>query len=67
MPGTRFQLSDPLTQQLQFGRRGQQYLTLAYQVDTGAKRSLWIGKERTEANFREFFQLLGPEVIADLK
>jgi transposase len=48
-------------------QRGQQYLTLAYQIDAGAKRLLWIGKERTEASFREFFQLLGPEVIAGLK
>jgi transposase len=48
-------------------KRGQQYLTLVYQIDAGAKRLLWIGKERTEASFREFFDLLGDEVSAGLR
>jgi transposase len=48
-------------------KRGQQYLTLVYQIDAGAKRLLWIGKERTEDSFREFFKLLGTEVSEGLK
>lgn len=48
-------------------KRGQQYLTLAYQIDAGAKRLLWIGKERTEESFREFFKLLGSEASQGLK
>lgn len=48
-------------------KRGHQYLTLVYQIDAGTKRLLWIGKERTEASFREFFTLLGAEVSKGLR
>jgi transposase len=48
-------------------KRGHQYLTLVYQIDAESKRLLWIGKERTEASFREFFQLLGDEVGGSLR
>lgn len=48
-------------------KRGHQYLTLAYQIDAGAKRLLWIGKERTEASFRGFFRLLGEEMSKGLR
>lgn len=48
-------------------KRGHQYLTLVYQIDAGTKRLLWIGKERTEASFREFFRLLGEEVSKGLR
>jgi transposase len=48
-------------------KRGQQYLTLVYQIDARTKRLLWIGKERTEASFREFFHLLGDEVGQGLR
>lgn len=48
-------------------KRGHQYLTLAYQIDAGTKRLLWIGKERTEESFRKFFTLLGEEVSKGLR
>ena len=38
-----------------------------YQIDLGCTRLLWIGKERTEDSFREFFKLLGTEVSQGLK
>ena len=39
--------------------RGHHYLTVVYQLDQGAKRLLWVGKERTEATLRQFFGWLG--------
>lgn len=48
-------------------KRGHNYLTLVYQIDAGAKRLLWIGRERTEASFREFFNLLGDEASKGLR
>lgn len=39
--------------------KGHRYLTLVYQIDAGRRRLLWIGKERTQATFHGFFDLLG--------
>ena len=41
-------------------RKGQNYLTLVYQINDGCRRLLWIGKERTQASFHTFFDMLGP-------
>src|SRR5205085_670281 len=38
---------------------GHKYLTVVYQIDQGARRLLWIGRERTEATFRKFFDEFG--------
>jgi transposase len=38
---------------------GHKYLTVVYQIDQGARRLLWIGRERTEATFRQFFEEFG--------
>ena len=48
-------------------KRGHKYLTLVYQIDAGSKRLLWIGKERTEESFRQFFELLGNDVGGKLR
>lgn len=40
-------------------KKGHKYLTLVYQINPGCIRLLWIGLERTEASFQEFFNLLG--------
>jgi len=39
--------------------KGHKYLTLVYQIDQGATRLLWIGKDRTVASFTQFFDLIG--------
>ena len=39
--------------------RGHHYLTVVYQLDAGAKRLLWVGKDRTEATIRQFFGWFG--------
>jgi transposase len=44
-------------------QKGHRYLTLVYQIDEGCKRLLWVGRERTEASLRGFFQIL-PENVA---
>lgn len=41
--------------------KGHKYLTVVYQIDQGLRRLLWVGRDRTEASFRRFFQTFGPE------
>ena len=38
---------------------GHKYLTVVYQIDEGARRLLWVGKERTVESFRGFFAMFG--------
>jgi transposase len=38
-----------------------------YQIDSGCKRLLWIGKDRTAKTFGGFFQMLGPERSARIR
>jgi len=40
-------------------QKGHHYLTLVYQINAGSRRLLWIGKERTQATFHGFFDMLG--------
>jgi transposase len=39
--------------------KGHKYLTLVYQIDKGCKRLLWIGDDRSERCFHQFFDWLG--------
>lgn len=39
-------------------RRGHRYLTLVYQLDEGAKRLLFVARDRTEASLNGFFDIL---------
>jgi len=48
-------------------QKGHKYLTLVYQIDKGAKRLLWIGKDRTAKTFLRFFRMLGKERSKKLK
>jgi transposase len=48
-------------------RRGHRYLTLVYQIDTGCKRLLWIGRERTEESLRRGLELLGETFCSGLR
>jgi transposase len=48
-------------------QKGHRYLTLVYQIDEGCKRLLWIGRDRTEASFRKFFEVLGEERSGKLR
>lgn len=41
--------------------RGQKYATLVYQIDAGAKRLLWVGKDRTMKTLLRFFKDFGEE------
>jgi transposase len=47
--------------------RGHKYLTLVYQIDQGATRLLWIGKERTIESFQSFFTLIGEPLAAQIQ
>ena len=48
-------------------QKGHKYLTLVYQIDSGSKRLLWIGKDRTTKTCLRFFRLLGKERSGKLK
>lgn len=48
-------------------KRGHKYLTLVYQIDSGCKRLLWVGKERTEKTLGQFFDLLGDQICPTLR
>ena len=41
--------------------QGQKYATLVYQIDAGAKRLLWVGKDRTTKTLLKFFKMFGEE------
>jgi transposase len=38
---------------------GHKYLTVVYQIDQGARRLLWVGKDRTKATITGFFTMFG--------
>ena len=48
-------------------QKGHKYLTLVYQIDSGCKRLLWIGQDRTAKTFLRFFRMLGKERSSKLK
>src|SRR5262249_26035370 len=48
-------------------QRGHHYLTLVYQIDAGARRLLWVGRDRTEESLRGFFRTLGDEAKASIR
>jgi len=39
--------------------KGHKYLTVVYQIDHGLRRLIWVGRERTEDSFRQFFGAFG--------
>lgn len=39
--------------------KGHKYITMVYQIDAGARRLLWIGKDRTAKSLLRFFQMFG--------
>jgi transposase len=39
--------------------KGHKYLTVVYQIDKGARRLLWVGRDRTKATLRRFFTMFG--------
>jgi transposase len=39
--------------------RGHKYLTVVYQIDSGCKRLLWVGKDRTIKTLLRFFRAFG--------
>jgi hypothetical protein len=47
--------------------KGHKYLTLAYQIDAGFTRLLWVGKERTIASFEGFFTVIGKQLAAQIE
>lgn len=48
-------------------RRGHEYLTLVYQIDSHCKRLLWIGQHRSEVTIKGFFTWFKAERAAKLE
>lgn len=42
-------------------KKGHKYLTMVYQIDQGRRRLLHIARDRTQASFNSFFDMLGEE------
>ena len=42
--------------------KGHHYLTLAYQIEPGMTRLLWVGEKRTKESFQKFFDLIGKDL-----
>src|SRR5664280_2181432 len=47
--------------------KGHKYLTLVYQIDQGATRLLWVGKERTIESFQGFFTVIGEQLASQIE
>ena len=47
--------------------KGHKYLTLVYQIEDGATRLLWVGKERTIESFEKFFTLIGKTLASQIE
>ena len=48
-------------------RKGHQYLTLVYQIDSRCRRLLWVGQDRTEQTLNHFFDLYGDAISGTLR
>jgi transposase len=48
-------------------RKGHKYLTLVYQIDSGCRRLLWIGENRTAKTLLRFFKMFGRQRTAALQ
>jgi transposase len=46
--------------------KGHKYLTLVYQIDLGATRLLWVGRERTIESSQGFFTVIGDELASKI-
>jgi transposase len=49
------------------GKRADQFLTVIYQIDSHCRRLLWVGRRRTQATLRRGLQVLGSEVVKELR
>jgi transposase len=49
------------------GLKADNFLTVIYQIDTGCRRLLWVGRRRSQATLRRGLKALGPEVIKGLR
>lgn len=48
-------------------KHGHRFVTLVYQIDSGSRRLLWIGRDRTEKTLHGFFDLLGSQLRPTLR
>ncbi len=46
------------------GKRADNFLTVIYQIDSGCRRLLWVGRRRTQVTLRRGLAALGPAVVS---
>ena len=49
------------------GKRGDNFLTVIYQIDSHCRRLLWVGRRRTRSTLRRGLTTLGPAVVSGLR
>lgn len=49
------------------GKRADNFLTVLYQIDSGCRRLLWVGRRRTQATLKKGLAALGPKVVKGLQ
>jgi transposase len=49
------------------GKRADNFLTVIYQIDSGCRRLLWVGRRRSETTLRRGLKVLGPEVVKGIR
>jgi transposase len=49
------------TDEICWRKKKEKFVTVVYQLDSGSRRLLWIGRDRTAKTFRSFFDWLGLE------
>lgn len=49
------------TDEICWRKKKEKFVTVVYQLDSGSRRLLWIGRDRTAKTFRSFFDWLGQE------
>jgi transposase len=49
------------------GKQADHFLTVLYQIDSGCRRLLWVGRRRTQATLKKGLAALGPEVVNGLQ
>lgn len=48
-------------------QKGHRYLTVVYQIDKGARRLLWVGRDRSAKTLGKFFTFLGAERLKGIR
>ena len=66
-PGKSVASPSPMTSRRIAVWKGPKYLTVVYRIDKGARRLLWVARDRTEDSLSTFFDFLGERRTAAIR